>query len=236
MTLTATGAFGKDSDRALVDMSPHKWRVLLTAAKALHILPYVTEGVELLSGDELLPEMIKESLSGKKEETVAYDYSNAKLYNFMTSRRWDGVVNEETSSDNISETTLIMLDIIISIMDDMVCRDVNILGLITLGQYIRRNKDSIDYEKLLRWLAHIGLVQVARLEGSMLISCFGFKQSELPFVDKLYDGAERHVLHCINHPFTSHSFSSATKFNVAMLETISYNFMRAITTVTDVEE
>ena len=241
MTLVTTGAFGLTSNSALADMSMHKWRKLLMAAERLGVLPYVAEGVARMKDDALLPEIIVGMIAEKKDiieqqRNDTYNYSNAKLYNVFTSRRWEGVINEETSSNDISEVTLNLLDIIVANMDDMVVSDITMPGMITLGRFLRENKNVIDYAKLLRWLSHIGLVQVAQLEGSILIECFGFTQEELPFVTKIQKKAGKHLLRVVEKAFTSHSFSTATRMNVAMLETVSNRFMRAVTTITDIEE
>lgn len=241
ITMMRIGAFGMDEGDTLHDMSPHKWRVLVAAAEKLRVLPCIAEATKTIDSEsnctKLLRELFDKYSSALQQQTQEhYNYSNAKLFNIMTSRRWEGVVNEETSSKNMSETTLNMLDIIIANMDDMITSDITPMGIITLGRFIRQNKASIDYDKLLRWISHIGLVQVAQLEGSMLIDCFGFTEEELPFVRKIHKKAGKLLRHSVSKAFASHSFSIATKLNVAMLETVSNRFMGAITTITDIEE
>lgn len=241
ITLVKIGAFEASDNDGLVLMSPYKWKKLISAAEKIKVLPYIANGIKILEDDTHLPKSIHELLAEKKDiieqqANYNYDFSNAKLYNYFTSQRREGVINAETSSNNISEETLILLDIIISIMDDMITNDINIHGLITLGKYIRNHKEKINYEKLTYWLAHIGLVQVASLEGNLLIRFFGFERQELPFVIKDYKKADKIINDNIKNIFRSHSFSNATLYNIAMLETISYHFMKSITLITDIEE
>lgn len=241
MTLLKVGAFGKTDGDTLHNNSPYKWRTLVRAAEKLCVLPYISKGAELMADDPNLSPILNAELELKADKiqeqaNISYDYSKAQLYNILTSRRWDGVVNEETSSSDISEETLTLLDIIIANLDDMINKDVSVHGIIVLGTYIRNNKDKINYDKLLRWLTHIGLVQVAALEGSMLIHCFGFTSAELPFVTQTNNRAGKQLTSSVEKVFTNHSFSTATKMNIAMLETISKQFMSAISLVTDIEE
>ena len=105
-----------------------------------------------------------------------------------------------------------------------------------MGQYIREQGEKIDYDKLRLWLAYIGLVQIASVEGNMLISCMGFAAEELPFVIKPYHKAKRLFMNSITKVFGKHSFSTMTRMNIAMLETISHRFVSAISLVTDIEE
>lgn len=241
LTLLRVGAFGATASDELTIMSDHKWRRLADAADKLRILPYIARGAQQLADDKNLPTLLPTLLSARKEETQAqesirYDYSNARLYNFFTSHRRDGVINDETSHPDMSEESLNLLDIIISIMDDMITKDINIHGLLTLGTYIRQHRKEIDAQKVNSWLSHIGLVQVASLEGNILVQNFGFSPEELPFLIKEKKSAGRILIHKTEHAFHNHTFSNTTRLDIAMLETLSYHFMRGITMITDIEE
>ena len=241
MILLKAGAFDVPCDDDMILMSPSKWRKLALTAEHLGLLSYVADGVKILEKQKNLSPVLLEVLAIKgdvidKQRNVKYDYSKAKLFNFYTSQRWEGVVNEETSGTDISEETLNLLDIIIAVMDDMITKDIDILGMITLGTYIRQHKNTINFQKLNSWLTHIGLVHVASLEGNILIYCFGFNPEELPFVIK-EDEKSSHLLYSkLENAFNDHSFDNATRMNIAMLETVSYQFMKAISLITDIEE
>lgn len=241
LILLKVGAFGVSFDGDLIQMSPSKWRKLASSAEHLGILPYIADGFNALEGRKYLSPALADILLSKSDiidnqRNRKYDYSKAKLFNFYTSQRWEGVVNEETSGTDISEETLNLLDVIIAVLDDMITKDIDILGVITLGLYIRQHRDKIDYQKLNRWLTHIGLVQVASLEGNILINCFDFKSAELPFVIKEDEKSYDIIYDVIENTFVGHSFNNSTRLNIAMLETVSYQFMKAISHITDIEE
>jgi len=238
MTLLKVGAFGLSDSDSLAKMSPYKWRKLTIAAEQLGVLHYIAKGAGLMQGTEGYSKSIGDSLESKsqiieEQKHNKYEYSDAKLFNSISSRKRDGVINEETSRGDMSEETLNLLDIIIANMDDIITKDITLKGIVTMGEYIRSNKGKIDYDKLIRWLMHIGLVQVASLEGSMLISCFGFTEEELPFVAKQHKKAKKLLFNPVVKVFGKHSFSNATRMNVAMLETFSNILMKGLI---DIEE
>ena len=237
--LLAQGAFNNTPPEArLTPMSPHKWRRLVDAAAELNVLRFVERGTESLNAIKPLPPTLMAALdarNGGKGE-VPFDYSSAHLFNHWTQKRLEEVQEEEMNSQDTSEETLTLLDIIIKNAEHIVTKDTCIDGIITLGRYIREHKGSIDYNKLRSWLSHIGLVQIASMEGNMLISCMGFTAEELPFVTKPFPKAHRLFMNSVTKVFGKHSFSTATRMNVAMLETISHRFVSAITLVTDIEE
>lgn len=239
MLLLQAGAFSTVAEGdTLVPMTPHKWRKLVMAAEELHILPYINLALEQCKNDPNLHPVLKVLLT-QKEETLKLsdiDTSKAMLYNHWTQRSWQNVKEEELNSGNISEATLNLLDIIIYNADAIITKDTDVEGIIALGRFVRQYAADIDYEKLTSWLSQIGLVQLANLEGSMLVSSMGFTEAELPFVRKPHRNAHKLFMNSIEKVFSKHSFSNATRMNVAMLETLSNRFVRAITMVTDIEE
>lgn len=237
--LLERGAFNTMPDDAtLQPMSPHKWRKLVDIADRLHIMRFIAEGAEGLRSDGNISPTVFDALEKKdyKEEEQGFDFTSAHLFNHWTQRRLEDAREEEMNSHNTSDESLILLDIIIKNAEYVVTNDTNIEGIITMGRFIRDNKDKIDYDKLRSWLAHIGLVQIASMEGNMLIDCFNFNADELSFVIKPFPRARKLFMHSIIKAFGKHSFSNATRMNVAMLETISHRFMKAISMVTDIEE
>ena len=237
--LLERGAFDTTpAGMTLQPMSPHKWRKMADIAQRLNIMRFIGNGAELMKDDAVLSSVLLEALekNGYKTEEAAFDSSSAHLFNHWTQERLDDTREEEMNSHNTSDESLILLDIIIKNAEYVITNDTSIEGIITMGQYIRANKDKIDYDKLRSWLAHIGLVQIASMEGNMLIDCLHFEASELPFVTKPFPRARKLFMHSIIKVFGKHSFSNATRMNVAMLETISHRFMKAISMVTDIEE
>lgn len=237
--LLERGAFGTTPDGiTLQPMSPHKWRKLADIAARLHVLRFIGNGTETMKDDAALLPTLVEALekNGYKTEETAFDSTSAHMFNHWTQKRLDDAREEEMNSHNTSDESLILLDIIIKNAEYVITNDTCIEGIIIMGQYIRANKDKINYDKLRSWLAHIGLVQIASMEGNMLVDCLHFDATELPFVIKPFPRARKLFMHSIIKVFGKHSFSNATRMNVAMLETISHRFMKAISMVTDIEE
>lgn len=240
LTLLEHGAFTlpEASEGSVEPMSPHKWRQLTEAAAKLNILRFVARGAERLKENPALPSALHAAIAarGGGSDEVPFDYSSAHLFNLWTQKRLEEVREEEMNSHDTSDETLILLDMIIRNAEYIVTKDTNIDGIVSMGGYIREHKDSIDYQKLCSWLARIGLVQVASMEGNMLISCMHFSADEMPFVIKPFHKAHRLFVDTIENAFSKHSFSTMTRMNVAMLETISHRFSSAISLVTDIEE
>lgn len=239
LLLLECGAFQKPSDGAsLRPMSQHKWRKLVEVASLLHVLRFLGKGALCMQNDKNASPTLLQTLEDKEysKETPVFDASTAHLFNHWTQQRLESVREEEMNSHNTSDESLILLDIIIKNAESIITNDTCIEGIIAMGRYIRDNKEKIDYNKIRYWLAHIGLVQVASMEGNMLIDCMHFTAEEIPFVIKPYHKARKLFLNSIKKVFEKHSFSTVTRMNVVMLETISYRFMKAISMVTDIEE
>lgn len=244
MLLLECGAFdNREEGAAIVAMSPHKWRKLVRTAEALNVLPYIVCGAERMKEEQHLSPALADALkaydengNGKALTFRDFDVSGARLYNLWTQRKLEDVHEEEMNSPEISEDTLVLLDLIVANADAIITADVNIEGIIALGTFVREKGKNIDYDKLQQWLSHIGLVQLASLEGDMLIKAMHFSEEELPFVRKRFRKAQRLFMNPVLNVFKKHSFSTATRMDVAMLETLSNRFVSAISLITDIEE
>lgn len=239
LLLIEQGAFHRlPSEERPTPMSQHKWRKLVEAAKRMNVLRFVGEGALCIKDDDNVSPVLLQTLEEREynKEKNVFDSTSAHLFNHWTQERLNDVREEEMNSHDTSDESLILLDIIIKNAEFIITNDTCVEGVIMMGQYIRDNKEKINYEKIRSWLAHIGLVQVASMEGNMLIDCMHFSAEELPFVIKPFPKAKHLFLNSVKKVFHKHSFSTVTRMNVAMLETISYRFMKAISMVTDIEE
>lgn len=239
MLLLVNGAFGGSKDAIhLLPMSPYKWRQLVVAAVNMNVMRYIARGAEMLKDEKHIHQALFEALIEKDHgvQEQEFDPTTAHLFNHWTNTTLDEVREEEMNAYNTSDETLILLDYIIKNAEHIITKDISVEGIVTMGCYIRDNKNKIDYDKLRSWLSRIGLVQIASMEGNMLISCLHFTAEELPFVTRPFSKAQRLFMHSVNKVFRKHSFSTLTRMNVAMLETLSYRFVKAISTVTDIEE
>ena len=219
MILLKQGAFNISKEEALAPMSPYKWRKLQELAQKLNVTEYVHH-----------PNLSNHS---NPSHIIMPD---ATLFNRWTSRRLDEVREGEINAPDTSEQTLYLLDYIVSNAHSMIVSDINVRTIVDMGRHIRVHAKEIDYNKLNKWLAQIGLVQIASLQANILSACFEFSPYELPFRKKSFSKAERLYMSAIKNAFSHHSFSPLTRLNVAMIETLSYRFDHSLSAITDIEE
>ena len=224
-------------DGDIMPMSQHKWRVLREVARQLNVLPYILpylEREEATGADTFTRESIANDCPLRDEPE--YDASEAYLFNHWTNKRLLNIREEEMNSHNISEDTLRLLDILVMNIDSIITRDVDVQGFMALGMHMQRHSSGIDYEKLRLWIRRLGIVQIASLEGNILVQALGALPDDVPFIHNKQNNAGQHFMRSIRRALQKHSFSTSTRLNVAMLETVSYRFYKAITMVTDIEE
>lgn len=224
IALLKAGAFDNPTQQ-LEPMSPYKWRVLCKAAETLNVLGYVAMGAPKL---------------GKTLEIVPfqreYPLTDATLFNHWSDKHLMEVREEEMNAPDTSDETLQLLDTIVANAHTLITSDVSVEGIIALGKLLRQQHDKIDTSKLNTWLHTIGLVQVANLEANILVDCWNFKPEEIPFYRKPYPKAGKLYHIAMSRTLEKNTFSMATRLNIAMIETLSYNFVNAISSVTDIEE
>ncbi len=238
MLLLRLGAFNRPEEEVLMPMSAHKWRVLMEVATALGVQQFVADGAARLSENTTLPPTLAAYVQRQNAASpqATFDISTAHLFNRWTQKRLEEVKEEEMNSLDTSDETLMLLDLIVRNAEEMITKDTNVAGIVAMGRFIESNKGKINFGKLEAWLAYIGLVQTASLEGNMLTSCLGFTTDEVPFAAKPFKRAGKLFLNSIHKVFTKHSFPTSTRMNVAMLETISFRLTSAVSRITDIEE
>lgn len=202
-------------DTAVEPMSRHKWRTVKHVAKEIGISPYIDAPLEVE------PE---------------YDVSQAQMFNFLTDRKFIGVKDAEMDSENVSEDTLRMLEIIVTNANAIIQKDIDIKGILALGVFMQRHKDSIDYEKLNGWIMHLGLASMASFMGSIITDTFHLPQNEVGIIFKHNKKADKVFKRALEKSIVKHSASFFLRIKLAPIETISYNFFHAITKITDIEE
>ncbi len=222
--LLKAGAFGYDTGK-LEPMSPYKWRMLCKAGERLNVLGYIATGATKLGKELPLVPFQRE-----------FPLTDASLFNHWSDKHLMEVREEEMNAPDTSDATLLILDSIVANAHSIITTDINIEGILSLGRLIRQYAKEIDTEKLHSWLSHIGLIQVANLEANILVMCWDFKPEEIPFYRKPYPKVKSLQAETIDHALDSNSFSTLTRLNVALIETFSYNFMNAISKITDIEE
>lgn len=228
--LLRAGAFDDVADAEIVPMSQYKWRMLMRTATVLGILQYVVRG-----GEKLVPDNGWVCIDTSSLKCPSFDVDGVSvLFNRWTQKRLDDVREEEMNLPTTSDESLHVLDLIVANANHIVRGNISVLGIISLGRYMRENSKTIDYEKIVPWLRRVNLMQVSSFLGSILIDVFGFSEDEVPFVFQPYSDGEKKLIRCIRS--NGHGISLPCRLNMALIETLSYYFKRATSVITNIEE
>ena len=193
--LLRSGAF-KDED-PLEPMSAFKWRRLLQVVEAQNVLASFAKGLGNHQQDVRLniPTDVTAGLSQKMQENEArrraISNDDVRMSNIFLNRKFKHIIeNELNDEEESSVETIDLLELIVYNVSTILNRGLNLDSIIQLGEYLRKWGDKVDFVKLETWLSSLHLKRMAQLQGSILISVFGFDQDELPFVEI----PERHAM------------------------------------------
>lgn len=232
LTLLRAGAFDDVEDAEIVPMSQYKWRTLMSAATVLGILQYVVRG-----GEKLVPDNAFVCIDTSNIECRTFDVDGASfLFNRWTQMRLDDVREEEMNLPTTSDESLHILDLIVASANHIVRNELSVLGVVALGEYMRENRKTIDYEKVVPWIRRTNLMQISSFLGSILIDCLGFSEDEVPFLFQHYSSGEKKLVKCIESASKGYGLPLPFRLNIALVETSSYYFKRASTVITNIEE
>lgn len=230
-TLLRAGAFSI-TDTKIEPMSTFKWNRLEEIAVRLGISGYISTGIKALADDPNVPKGI---LENDIEETFSAE--GAMMFNRFKAKRFEQIIEQEPHDASSSMETLHLLKLIVAISDDIIVSSLNLAGIITLGRYLRTDGDKVDFVKLEQWLRRLGIKQLAALQAGILIEVFSFEADEFPFLRKRYANARKHYYHLIDSSLNgSTDFSTASRLNVALIETASRHLGNFTTRITDIEE
>lgn len=113
------------------------------------------------------------------------------LTNPVLNIKLQSILDDETSN----MATRQMLLVIIRIARHILNEGMPVKELSELGLCLSQKDKQIDYPILRKWLKSIGFLQMAQLEGSLLIHLFRFEESEIPFLDgHIYNKVEKVAL------------------------------------------
>lgn len=183
-----SGAF--NDNEAIEPMSPFKWRRLFQMVEAQGVISVFALGVNNHTQDEglnLPPDLIdsvKKKLEENDNRPKPFTKDEIKMTNRILNHKLRTLIKKEINDIDSSMETVDLLEIIIFNVNHMLTAGISLDGIIRLGRYLRIRGDKVDFVKLDQWLEHIHLERMAQLQGSILISVFGFEQNELPFVHK----------------------------------------------------
>ena len=109
----------------------------------------------------------------------------ANMSNFLLNRRLGKIREKELHSIDTSIETLNALNIILYNVYLLLNSGLSFNAIMCLGKYMRTKGDKIDFVKLESWLAKLQTQRMTQLEGSVLITYFGFEKDELPFTRRI---------------------------------------------------
>ena len=180
-----SGAFM--DEESLEPMSAFKWRRLFQMVEAQDVIDIFLRGVSKHHGEKELnvPESVVEEAEkrlAEQHDSVDNKPSEVCMSFRLFDNRLQQLLDDERHSIDTSVETMDLLRILVSNGQDFLNRGMSMKGLIRLGRYLRERGDRVDFVKLQRWLQRIHFQRMAQLQGSFLLSMFGFEADELPFV------------------------------------------------------
>jgi len=138
-------------------------------------------------------------LMGLMKNIAEMPAGEVTMSNPILKARLKNIQEEERHAIDMSIETIYLLRIIASNVNATMNHGIPVRGIIQLGQYIRTRGDSVDFVKLDHWLSKLHISRFAQLQGSILISLFGFEAKELPFVKQQEKSAVLYTLKSIEN-------------------------------------
>lgn len=182
-----------DEHEPLEPMSPFKWRRLCQIVQMQDVGDFAAEGLRRHADDPMLniPDELKD-IPQPEEETALPSLSNSLL-----NKRLNHIREDERHQIDTNVAALDLLDIIVGNVSRMLNTSATLKGLLRLGSFLRQRGDRVDFVKFEQWITQLHIRRMAQLQGSMLISVFGFEPDELPFVERMEGAAGRLVMRSV---------------------------------------
>lgn len=105
------------------------------------------------------------------------------LTNPVLNMKLQSILDDEQSDIATRQLLLIIIRIARHILNE----GVPVRQLVSLGKYLRQESHHVDFFSLQKWLKNLGFIQIAQLEGALLIKMFGFEEAEIPFLQGKID-------------------------------------------------
>lgn len=193
--LIRCGAFNKQEQ--IEPMSAYKWNKLFQLALMHNVTESVYHGLEL-SNNQFFVHLtekqwkqwtnhINELHIQPQQEKDDDEFLRADhLTNPVLNSKLQSILDDEKSDTSTRKALLFIIRIARHILNE----GIPVRQLVEMGRYLRSNQ-RIDFITLQKWLKSLSLMQIAQLEGALLIQMFGFEQEEIPFLqDKIDKRAE----------------------------------------------
>jgi hypothetical protein len=193
-------------------MSAFKWKRLIQIGEVQHVLPYIAHGFSQHADDSQLTytESLRQEVERINDQKIpsidssllAITKEEPQLTNFLSKRKLKKLRKKEQNSDDCSEETLQMLNIIIHNVNQTLSKGISLQGIIEMGRFLRIKGDKVDFVKLEQWLHQLGITRLASLQGSILIEVFRFDIDEIPFMQKEEKAASKLTQRSLTHTAT----------------------------------
>lgn len=178
-------------------MSPFKWESLWRMATQQHLEATTMSALRLYSHNGH-PELPITLLQTPTPPTPSVP-QHPQLSCGWLQRRLHRIEQEELHAIDTNVAALDVLHIVVDTVSTMLNQGQMLAGVLKLGTYLRTKGQNVDFVKLESWLDRLFLHRMAQLQGSILITVFGFEAEELPFVAHVEPAAERLALRSITH-------------------------------------
>lgn len=174
---------------SLEPMSTFKWNRLFQIVKVQGVEDIALKGIKNHTYDENanIPKTLVDSLM--EEEIEDAPTTLPQMCNSVLRKRLKKIQTEERHHIDASMITLDLLNIIVKNTESILNSGISLKFITEIGSFLRTKGDKVDFVKLDNWLSSLHIQRMAQLEGSILISVFGFDEEEIPFVKKVEKSA-----------------------------------------------
>ena len=205
LNILRSGAF--DDVKPIGMLSNYKWSKLVDLAKMHGLIQIFANGLERYHYDnnlnisESLINVIRGELRNAPVTGFAdlYDFDHMTLQSKPLNQKLQDIVRKEYGDPERSFETLQVMAIIVLNAEHILTGRSYLKGIIDLGRYLRLEGNKVDFVKLEEWLKKTEMTGMANLQGSLLITGFGFSAEELPFVSKIVKKPMKQLLSAISH-------------------------------------
>ena len=200
-----SGAF--DDVKPIGMLSNYKWGKLVDLAKMHGIIQIFANGLEHYHYDshlnisESLINVIREELRSAPVTGFAdlYDVNQMTLQSKPLNQQLKSIIRKEFADPEKSFETMQVMAIIVFNTEHILTGRSYLKGIIDLDRYLRLEGSKVDFVKLEEWLKKTKLTRMSNLQGSLLVSGFGFTIEELPFMTKMVKKPVNQLLSAISH-------------------------------------
>ena len=205
INILRSGAF--DDVKPIGMLSNYKWGKLVDLAKMHGIIQIFANGLERYHFDSHLNisashiDVIRDELRNAPVTGFAdqYDVNHMTLQSKPLNQHLKSIIKKEYADPERSFETLQVMAIIVFNTEHILTGRSYLKGIIDLGRYLRLEGSKVDFVKLEEWLKKTKLTKMANLQGSLLITGFGFTIEELPFMTKTVSKPMDQLLSAISH-------------------------------------